>query len=204
MAYTITKEYLDKHKTVTEREILSLNEKLKTYEMNIKSRIDTLTVRHAALVCDYEEQESRRSKISKIITRQEAMSQGLKRYFTGLPCKNGHYSFRYTKTAQCNTCINGVPKQDNYHEILKEKAAIKSNFEEIRLRFRFSNSEICLGYCLELLKKTYPILEMNDVLLRKTPLGSDGTSAVWKINAPSELKSELMRISNHSLFGDPL
>jgi len=203
MAYTITKEYLDRHKITTDKEILSLELKLKTYETKIKSRIDAITVRHAALICDYEEQESKRLD-AKIIIRQEALSQGLKRYFTGLPCKHGHYSFRYTKTSQCNACINGERVPNNYHEIAKEKAAIKANFEEIKLRFRFSNSDICLNNCINLIKENYPILELNDVLVRKTPLGSDGTSAMWRILAPISLKPELMKISNHSLFGDPL
>ena len=43
----------------------------------------------------------------KIITRQEAIEQGLKRYYTGKPCKRGHYSERYF-TKGCVECAKVV------------------------------------------------------------------------------------------------
>lgn len=39
-----------------------------------------------------------------IITRFEAKEKGLKRYYTGDPCKHGHYSERITKTTICIEC----------------------------------------------------------------------------------------------------
>lgn len=40
----------------------------------------------------------------QIITRAEAKAQGLGKYFTGKPCKNGHTAYRYTLTGYCCTC----------------------------------------------------------------------------------------------------
>ena len=40
----------------------------------------------------------------KIITRAEAKSQGLKRYFTGKLCVNSHLSERYTRGGNCVEC----------------------------------------------------------------------------------------------------
>ena len=40
----------------------------------------------------------------QIITRAEAKEQGLKRYFTGKPCKHGHAVERYLSTGQCVEC----------------------------------------------------------------------------------------------------
>lgn len=40
----------------------------------------------------------------KIITRKEAIEQGLKRYFTGKPCKHGHVSERYVGGGRCCYC----------------------------------------------------------------------------------------------------
>ena len=37
----------------------------------------------------------------KIISRKEALEQGLKRYFTGKTCKHGHVSERYIKGSCC-------------------------------------------------------------------------------------------------------
>jgi len=41
----------------------------------------------------------------KIISRAEAREQGLKRYFTGEPCKHGHLEERNTKSGACNSCV---------------------------------------------------------------------------------------------------
>lgn len=53
----------------------------------------------------------------EIITRQEAKAQQLKFYFTGVLCKYGHSSQRYTKSKgciQCTICRDPVKHADNY------------------------------------------------------------------------------------------
>ncbi len=39
-----------------------------------------------------------------VITRKEARTKGLKRYFTGVPCKHGHISERFVVNCLCYTC----------------------------------------------------------------------------------------------------
>ena len=41
-----------------------------------------------------------------IVTRQQAIRLGIKRYFTGKPCLRGHISERYTTMAKCIACDN--------------------------------------------------------------------------------------------------
>jgi hypothetical protein len=41
----------------------------------------------------------------QIITRDEAIIFGLKRYFTGEPCKYGHIDERMVSNWRCNTCL---------------------------------------------------------------------------------------------------
>jgi hypothetical protein len=41
----------------------------------------------------------------KIVTRQDALTHGLSRYFTGKPCKHGHLSERWTLNGACAECI---------------------------------------------------------------------------------------------------
>ena len=43
-----------------------------------------------------------------MITRQDAISQGLPRYFTGQPCKHGHIAERYTGNKTCCVCANAA------------------------------------------------------------------------------------------------
>jgi hypothetical protein len=40
----------------------------------------------------------------KKMTRKEAKAKGLKRYFTGNACKNGHITERYTCNYECVEC----------------------------------------------------------------------------------------------------
>ena len=39
-----------------------------------------------------------------IISRSDAIKQGLKHYYTGKPCKHGHHSNRYVSTGGCVSC----------------------------------------------------------------------------------------------------
>lgn len=41
----------------------------------------------------------------KIVTRADAFSAGLKKFYTGTPCRHGHYSERYTSTSGCIECL---------------------------------------------------------------------------------------------------
>lgn len=50
----------------------------------------------------------------EIISRREAIEQGLVRYFTGKPCKNGHINQRNTKSGLCMECSRLNAR--NYYE----------------------------------------------------------------------------------------
>jgi hypothetical protein len=52
-------------------------------------------------------------------TRKQAKAQGLKHYFTGLPCKNGHISQRTTSDYTCVVC-NQV-NTERYNLLNREK-----------------------------------------------------------------------------------
>lgn len=41
-----------------------------------------------------------------LITRVDAREQGLKRYYTGEPCKNGHLCQRFVSSGGCCDCVN--------------------------------------------------------------------------------------------------
>lgn len=61
------------------------------------------------------------SKISmKVISKQEAIEQGLKKFFTGKQCKNGHTSERHVHNGQCIQCKRDFdkssPKAKKYRE----------------------------------------------------------------------------------------
>jgi hypothetical protein len=49
-----------------------------------------------------------------IIRRVDAISQGLKRYFTGKPCKNGHVAERFCASGRCSDCDKELQSSDSY------------------------------------------------------------------------------------------
>ncbi len=57
--------------------------------------------------------------------RQKALQEKAKKYFTGLPCKHGHISERFTKNRSCVAC---------YEEFLKRKRSIGNDYKNRRVR----------------------------------------------------------------------
>lgn len=57
----------------------------------------------------------------QIISKQQAISQGLVSYFTGQPCKNGHIEPRYTNTGICYGCKRQRNKvhRERYPEVIQ-------------------------------------------------------------------------------------
>lgn len=39
------------------------------------------------------------------MNRRTAIQRGMHKFFTGLPCRNGHVNLRYTNTGACLSCI---------------------------------------------------------------------------------------------------
>lgn len=53
-----------------------------------------------------------------ILSRKDAIAKGSKLYFTGVICKNGHVSQRYTATCACRDCLNGYQRTTNRKVVL--------------------------------------------------------------------------------------
>ncbi len=68
----------------------------------------------------------------EIITRQDAISRRLSRYFTGKPCLRNHVCERYTKTSGCIECLRpnfeAVDLQDRKRAREARKRRIKRKF----------------------------------------------------------------------------
>lgn len=70
-----------------------------------------------------------------IISRQEAISQGLKRYFTGKPCKYGHIDYRYTNGRKCCSCsiieLRKKYKENTRSELDRAKTYRENNPDKV-------------------------------------------------------------------------
>ena len=95
-----------------------------------------------------------------IISRKDALAQGLKHYFTGKPCKRGHCRPRFVSTRQCQECVNEctrryyaedpakyIEKSLRQYEAIKadpdKKAAYDERSRKKSARFRQANRELC-------------------------------------------------------------
>jgi hypothetical protein len=59
----------------------------------------------------------------KIISRAEARKQGLKKYFTGVPCKHGHIAARTLQTCNSTKCISLYQRKCAQERFAKKRIA---------------------------------------------------------------------------------
>lgn len=85
----------------------------------------------------------------KVISRDEAISQGLNKYFTGKSCKHGHLSPRYTCNTKCTECISEQKKERYWKDPDKYRAKRKAQYieraekeKEYRDRYNNENREL--------------------------------------------------------------
>jgi hypothetical protein len=70
----------------------------------------------------------------KIITRAEAKARGLKRYFTGKPCKHGHVDERLTVNTSCVVCNRAAARINGLRYRQKETAKVAARARQKRHR----------------------------------------------------------------------
>lgn len=69
-----------------------------------------------------------------VITRDEALEQGLKRYYTGVPCKHGHVCERNARDYMCLECSKLQTKKHREKNPQKTRDSQKKYREQNRLR----------------------------------------------------------------------
>ena len=67
------------------------------------------------------------------ITRKDALERGLKRYFTGEPCKHGHVCERFCSVCCCVECLN-----ENSKKYIKKNRGKKREYHR---KYRKENLE---------------------------------------------------------------
>lgn len=75
-----------------------------------------------------------------IISKQDAMEQGLKTYYTGQICSNGHDDTRRVETGRCSECQRKASREHNRNnpEANRARAAEWSANNPDRVKARFS------------------------------------------------------------------
>lgn len=85
----------------------------------------------------------------EVISREAAKAAGLKFFFTGKPCKNGHAVGRYVSTGKCTDCRSAVKKtyyRNNTEKVLSAAKVYKAgNPHKV---YRYYNPEQRAAYYL--------------------------------------------------------
>lgn len=72
----------------------------------------------------------------KIVSRNQALETTLPRYFTGVPCRNGHISERYTVNHTCVECGKLICKRTYVKHSNKIKSHVKDKYWETPEKYR--------------------------------------------------------------------
>ena len=106
----------------------------------------------------------------KIITRKNAIHQGLKFYFTGKPCKHGHTDKRRVPHGACVVCekeMQTTDAQREYHRILKQTPKYKKMAQDYRKQL-YGTIKYQKQAKSSHLRRTYNLtLEQYEVMLRE-------------------------------------
>lgn len=91
----------------------------------------------------------------KTISRSEAKSAGLKRYFTGKECPNGHVSERYVSTFACIDCLE--KSKNKYRSVEKNR----QKEIEYKKKYRKENRDAVLDYAKRYWRESPKARETN-------------------------------------------
>jgi len=130
----------------------------------------------------------------EIITRQEARQRGLKTYFTGVACKNGHVSSRYVQSGTCSACIkaSNSPVDDPNVEARREA---KAQLVQVKVRLFDVDLEVFKAAAYAIALARFPVLQVGDVFPGLLPLDKESGTALYKFNCHEGDISQLREIA---------
>ena len=117
----------------------------------------------------------------EITSRQDAITFGRRKYFTGVPCKNGHVSERYTQSSVCLDCLH--PKLGS--------SELRKRMETIRIALHPADLEEFAGIVLALSRIRNGALLEGDVKRNVIPKQWGGGTMLYTFKVFPEDKAGL-------------
>lgn len=108
-----------------------------------------------------------------ILTREEARRHGEPKYFTGIPCKNGHVTYRYTQSGTCSACIRSYSSSP---ETLQQDQRRRDNLSRL-VTFRARVADIDQSFISEMVLASVRMREPG-ALMRDVRKGGAGRGRV--------------------------
>lgn len=114
----------------------------------------------------------------QVISRQQAISEQRARYYTGQPCKRGHYSERYTKMSACIACLH--PSFDAQEikarrDTRERLSAARSLLMRIRVRLHSADLQLFEAMALATAMAHEPLIQLRHIRTLNHPkwIGTD-------------------------------
>lgn len=130
----------------------------------------------------------------EIISRKDAINQGLNAYYTGEPCKNNHVAKRYVQSGTCSACIsNRDPIPSNGHNserqlISQQKLEIERDKIKLALeRQRIAQERLALSQ-----------QKQRDKAERESRISQQKSTAEQR----RETKADMRPVNLYSTLGD--
>lgn len=139
----------------------------------------------------------------EISTRKQARENGHKTYFTNMPCKNDHVTYRYVQSGTCAGCIkdaNSILKPD---EFVRHLAVLQ--LVQIKLRAYDSDIRSLTEAAWALAVMRFPMLRLTDICPRINPSFRTSDTAVYAFychveDVPALREISVNFINTHSIF----
>lgn len=122
------------------------------------------------------------------MSRSEAKMRGMSQYFTGIPCKNGHTTYRYTASGACAGCIREYnrPVENSTMQIRKR---LRDEFVQKRFRLYETDHSLFLASVWAKGLEIVPALTIADVDTKLQPSDrSAGTGMFAFLCHPSHIE----------------
>ena len=134
------------------------------------------------------------------ISRGEAKLRQLTQYFTGIPCKNGHLTYRYTSSGACSGCIRAHNQPSNDQATLERKEA-KALLVQVRLRCYEVDRDALAAAVWSFAIMRSPLITLGDVDPRLLPLDKTAGTGLYAFYCHSEDVPQVRQLADGMLKG---
>lgn len=129
------------------------------------------------------------------ISRGEAKLRQLPQYFTGIPCKNGHLTYRYTSSGACSGCIRAHNQPINDKLTIERKAA-KAQMVQVRLRCYEVDREALAAAVWSFALMRFPNITLGDVDPRLLPQDKTAGTGLYAFYCHSEDLAQVRQLAD--------
>lgn len=138
--------------------------------------------------------------MQNIVNRADAKVRQLSQYFTGIPCKNGHLTYRYTSSGACSGCIreNNRPLSDQATTARKEAKAL---LVQVRLRCYEVDRDALSAAVWSFAVMRNPVFTLGDVDPRLLPQDKTAGTGLYAFYCHSEDVPQVRQLADGMLNG---